>query len=102
MPRNVEENVYITVGFARDSWTWQRLQSEARDLDISIPHLIKILLADRAAALDGHGKHLWFPRSVTSPEKQPVAPLADPDSAMEDGASIRQTAAAAAAHYWND
>jgi len=104
MPRNVEENVYLTIGFTRNSPTWQRLQSEARTLDISITHLIKVLLADRAAVLDGHGKHLWFPRGMPSPDKQPTTFLADPASAsaVEDGDSRRETAAAAAANYWDD
>ena len=48
MPRNVEENIYVTISLARDSPAWQRLQREARELDISVPHLIKVLLADRA------------------------------------------------------
>jgi hypothetical protein len=103
MPRNVEENVYITIGFARESPTWQRLQREARDLDISVPHLIKVLLADRTIALEGHGKHLWFPRGMQARQKQ----LADPSSTMsahsvEGAVRGRETAAAAAANYWND
>lgn len=104
MPRNVEENMYITIGFARDSPTWQRLQHEARELDISVPHLIKMLLADRTAALEGHGKHLWFPREMQSPQKHsttlPAAPVPKPPVA--DDSSRRATAAAAAANYWDN
>jgi hypothetical protein len=104
MPRNVEENIYVTLGFARSSSTWQRLLWEARELDISVPHYIKVLLADRAAALDGHGKHLWFPREMHVPQVQsatlPAAPVAEP--AVEDDSSRRATAAAAAANYWED
>ncbi len=104
MPRNAEENIYITIGFARDSPTWQRLQREAKQLDISVPHLVKVLLADRTAVLEGHGKHLWFPREMPSPQKQtavfPAAPATV--SAVEHVASRRETAAAAAADYWED
>ncbi len=104
MPRNIEENIYVTIGFARASPTWQRLLSEADELDISVPHLMKVLLADRTAALEGHGKHLWFPREMQSPPKQstllPTAPvLESPD---ESASSRRATAAAAAANYWED
>lgn len=104
MPRNVEENVYITIGFARESPTWQRLQREARDLDISVPHLIKVLLADRTVALEGHGKHLWFPRGTQVRQKQWADPPSSATSAptVEGGASGRETAAAAAANYWDD
>jgi len=104
MPRNVEENIYITLGFARSSPTWQRLQCEARELDISVPHYIKVLLADRTAALEGHGKHLWFPREMHATQVQsatlPAAPV--PEPAVEDDSSRRATAAAAAANYWED
>jgi hypothetical protein len=104
MPRNAEENNYITIGFVRDSPTWQRLQREAKELDISVPHLIKVLLADRTAALAGHGKHLWFPHDMPSPQKQLAAPPAAPVSisAVERDASRRETAAAAASNYWED
>jgi hypothetical protein len=104
MPRNVEENVYVTIGFARESPTWQRLQREARDLDISVPHLIKVLLADRTAALEGHGKHLWFPRGMQERQKQ----LADSPSIATSSRTVegsiheREIAAAAAANYWDD
>ncbi len=104
MPRDVEENVYVTLGFARDSPTWQRLQCEAKELDISVPHLIKVLLADRTSALAGHGKHLWFPRDMPSAQKQlaafPAAPT--PTPAVEEGASRWEAAVAAAANYWDD
>jgi hypothetical protein len=104
MPRNVEENIYVTIGFARDSPAWQRLQREARELDISVPHLIKALLADRTAALEGHGKHLWFPRKMQAPQRQmatlPAVPVPTPPVA--DDSSRRATAAAAAANYWDD
>lgn len=104
MPRNVEENVYITIGFARDSPTWQRLQREARDLDTSVPYLIKVLLADRTAALEGHGKHLWFPRGTQVRQQRLADPPSSPTSAhaVEGGVSERETAAAAAANYWDD
>ncbi len=104
MARNVEENVYVTIGFARASPIWQRLQHEARELDISVPHLIKALLADRAAALEGHSKHLWFPREMqptltqTAQEKPPFVS----ELAVEDDTSRRSTTAAAAANYWED
>jgi hypothetical protein len=104
MPRNIEENIYITIGFARDSPAWQQLQHEARGLDISVPHLIKVLLADRTAALEGHGKNLWFPHEMQTSHKQlptlPVAPVPTPP--MENSSSRRSTAAAAAANYWED
>lgn len=104
MPRNVEENVYITLGFARSSLTWQRLQHEAKELDISVPHYIKVLLADRTAALEGHGKHLWFPRAMQIPQVKPDAPpsVSVPETAVEGDSSRRATAAAAAANYWED
>lgn len=104
MPRNAEENIYITIGFARNSPAWQRLQREARELDISVPHLIKALLTDRTVALEGHGKHLWFPRDMPPSQKHlavlPAAPVSV--SSVEHDASRRETAAAAAANYWED
>ena len=104
MPRNVEENIYITVGFHRHSTTWLRLQREADDLDISVAHLIKLLLADRTAVLDGHGKDLWFPRGAqhvqTSATVAALPPI--PQPAIEDDASRRAMAAAAAASFWED
>ena len=104
MARNVIENVYVTIAFARDSIAWQRLQREADELDISIAHLIKALLADRAVALEGHGKHLWFPREVDTARSLPLAhqPSSTPGSQVEDTAPIRLTSAAAAANYWED
>ena len=104
MPRNAKENIYVTLGFARRSPTWQRLQSEATELGVSVPHLIKVLLADRAAALEGYGKHLWFPREM-HPIQAPSATLpSSPGSkpAAEYDPSWRATAAAAAASYWED
>ncbi len=104
MPRNVEENVYVTIGFTRRSPTWQRLQSEAKDLDISVPHLIKVLLADRAAALEGHGKHLWFAREVSAHSTAHTVslPITQTSPPAGDPATKRATAAAAAADYWDD
>ncbi len=104
MARNVEENVYVTIGFARGSPIWQWLQHEARELDISVPHLIKVLLADRAAALEGHGKHLWFPRETgpTLIETAAFHAVHEPEPTAEDNSSKRATAAAAAANYWED
>lgn len=104
MTRNVIENVYVTIAFARGSIVWQRLEREADDLDISIAHLIKLLLADRAAALDDHGKHLWYPRGVNAARSLSVVP--EPTTASrspaEDTASIRLATAAAAANYWGE
>lgn len=104
MTRNAIENVYVTIAFARNSIVWQRLQHEADELDISIAHLVKVLLADRAAALEGHGKHLWYPRVVNAARSSPVVPepTIATGSQAEDIASIRLTAAAAAAKYWDD
>lgn len=104
MTRNVIENVYVTIAFARGSIVWQRLEREADELDISIAHLIKALLADRAVALEGHGKHLWYPRGVNAARSSPVVPepTMAPGSPVEDTTSIRLTAAAAAANYWDD
>jgi hypothetical protein len=104
MPRNVEENIYITLGFARSSPTWQRLQREARELDISVPHYIKVLLADRAAALEGHGKDLWFPREmhITRVKAANLPVASTPEPTVEGDSSRRATAAAAAANYWED
>ncbi len=102
MPRNIEENIYITIGFYRRSPTWIRLQREAGDLDISVAHFIKLLLADRVAALEGHGRDLWFPRDIRVNQDSAAAssPTNMPPSAAEDDASRRATAAAAAANYW--
>lgn len=102
MARNVEENVYITIAFSRGSTTWNDLQREATDLDISVAHLIKVLLADRTLALQGHGKHLWFPREST--KEQPVTTsLAQPEqrSHRQQEGQISRSAAASAAQYWN-
>jgi hypothetical protein len=104
MPRNVIENVYVTIAFSRDSLVWQRLLRESDELDISIAHLIKVLLADRAVALEGHGKHIWFPREMSAARLLPVVPQPSltPSPQAEDTASMRLTAAAAAANYWED
>jgi hypothetical protein len=105
MARNREENVYVSLGFARLSPTWQRLQREAKELDISVPHLIKVLLADRTAALEGHGKQLWFPRQLQVPRtSQAVSePPTTASPHAEDPASRQaMAAAAAAAHYWEE
>ncbi len=104
MARNVEENVYITIAFARDSTTWNDLQREATDLDISVAHLIKVLLADRVLALQGHGKHLWFPRESTKgrPGTAPLAVREEGSQSQREGQISRRTAAASAAQYWNE
>ncbi len=102
MSRNVEENVYVTIAFSRDSATWKDLRHEATDLDISVAHLIKVLLADRALALQGHGKHLWFPRGgVQGQSITASAPQPEPVSPSEEKTS-RRSAAASAALYWNE
>lgn len=101
MPRNVEENIYVTLAFSRTSSVWEQLQREANALDLSVAHLIKVLLADRSAALEGHGKHLWFPREMPPP----LAPARHTDQPMpspEKNISRRLEAAAAAAQYWDD
>ena len=102
MSRNVEENVYVTIAFARDSETWQDLRREASDLDISVAHLIKVLLGDRTRALQGHGKHLWFPRAG-APGQAASTPVSLPEQALqaEEGKSSRR-AAVSAALYWNE
>src|ERR1700730_14870133 len=102
MSRNVEENVYVTIAFARDSETWQDLQREATDLDISVAHLIKALLGDRPQALQVHGKHLGFPRGAV-PGQAASTPVSLPEHALqtEEGKSSRR-AAASAAQYWNE
>jgi hypothetical protein len=100
MARNVEENVYVTIAFSRDSTTWKDLRREANELDISVAHLIKILLADRILALQGHGKHLWFPRESTP--AQPGATLEQRSQPQREGQISRRAAAASAAQYWNE
>jgi hypothetical protein len=105
MARNGEENVYITLGFARCSATWQRLQREAKELDISVPHLIKVLLADRTAALEGEGKQLWFPREMQVPRTAQAVcePATTASPPAGDPASRRaMAAAAAAADFWEE
>ncbi len=104
MPRNVEENVYITIALARTSATWERLQSEAIALDISVASLIKVLLADRTAALEGHGKHLWFPREISEARTRPTQPssAASLPHPMGDDSFRRAAAAQAAASYWDN
>lgn len=105
MARNVEENVYVTIAFSRDSIAWNGLQREAADLDISVAHLIKVLLADRVLALQGHGKHLWFPRESgkEQPGTTPMGgqPEQEPQTQREEQIS-RHAAAASAAQYWNE
>jgi hypothetical protein len=104
MARNVEENVYVTIAFSRDSSTWNNLQREATDLDISVAHLIKVLLSDRVLALQGHGKNLWFPREGTKGPSG-TAPMGEPDQrspTQRDEQISRHNAAASAAHYWNE
>ena len=104
MPRNIEENIYITMGFHRHSTVLLHLQREADGLDISVPHLIKLLLADRAAVLEGHGKDLWFPREKQGDQVPQGAFLPAPSAepSIEDDGSDRAMAAAAAAKYWDD
>lgn len=99
MARNMEENVYITIAFSRNASTWQNLRQEAADLDISVAHLIKVLLADRALALQGHGKHLWFPRESTKREAIPASLAGESQLQQEDQIS-RRAAVASAAQYW--
>lgn len=74
------------------------------DLGGSIAHLIKLLLADKAAALDGHGKDLWFPhesrRTQGSSTAALVPPIPPPN--VEDDATRRAMAATAAANFWED
>ena len=103
MSRNVEENVYVTIAFSRDSTTWNGLQREATDLDISVAHLIKVLLADRTLALQGHGKHLWFPRENAKGQPGVVSP-AQPELGAQPQhvGQISRSAAASAAQYWNE
>lgn len=111
MARNAEENVYVTIAFSRNSSTWRQLQREATDLNISVAHLIKVLLADRTAALEGQGKQLWFPREVSQVRLQssplprtelPPQSTEPPPQSVEDDASRRAAAAASAASYWED
>lgn len=104
MPRNAEENVYVTIAFSRNSSTWRQLQQEAAGLDISVAHLIKVLLADRTAALEGQGKQLWFPREVPQVRLQssPLPRTEPPPIAVEQDVSRRAAAAASAASYWED
>lgn len=101
MPRNGEENIYVTLAFSRTSLVWEQLQREAIALDISLAHLIKVLLADRSAALEGHGKHLWFPRE-TQPPSTPSRPTDQQMPSPENNPSKHSGAAAAAAQYWDD
>lgn len=104
MARNVEENVYVTIAFSRDSATWHDLQREATDLDISVAHLIKVLLADRTLALQGHGKCLWFPRESAKGQSG-ASTLAQPEQRshrQQEGQISRSAAAASAAQYWNE
>ncbi|HEU5381839.1 MAG TPA: hypothetical protein VFV38_40985, partial [Ktedonobacteraceae bacterium] len=72
--------------------------------DISVAHLIKVLLADRILALQGHGKHLWFPRE--SAKEQPgAASLVRQEEALRqqrEERPFRRAAAASAAQYWNE
>ena len=104
MARNVEENVYVTIAFARVSSVWKQLQREATDLDISVAYLIKVLLADRAAAMAGHGKQFWFPRDqvTAQPSALPLLHTEPSPQPEEDEASRRAAAAASAASYWDD
>ncbi len=103
MARNVEENVYVTIAFSRDSATWKDLRREAADLDISVAHLIKVLLADRTLVLQGHGKHLWFPQE-SSKGQLGASPLAYPEpvSQPQEAKISRRAAVASAAQYWNE
>lgn len=104
MARNVEENVYVTIAFSRDSTVWHDLQREAMALDISVAHLMKVLLADRILALQGHGKQLWFPRESTK-GLPGAAPLTQPEQVskpQQEGQIPRRAAAASAAQYWNE
>jgi hypothetical protein len=104
MPRNVEENVYVTIAFTRVSSVWKQLQREATDLDIPVAHLIKVLLADRTAAMAGHGKQLWFPRDQMTAQPSVLPLLRTEPSAQpkEDEVSRRAAAAASATSYWDD
>ncbi len=102
MSRNVEENVYVTIAFARDSETWKDLRREAMDLDISVAHLIKVLLGDRTQALRRQGKHLWFPRGGT-PGQAVSTSVSQPEQALQTGErQSSRRAAASAALYWNE
>ncbi len=105
MPRNPEKNIYVTIAFARTSPTLEHLQREATDMGISVADLIKVLLADRTAALKGQDKQRWLPREETT--AQPLPTLRDESAALApqtvaDDASRRAASAASAASYWDD
>ncbi|HET8845517.1 MAG TPA: hypothetical protein VFN35_28875 [Ktedonobacteraceae bacterium] len=102
MARNAEENVYITIAFSRDSVTWQDLRREATDLDLSVAHLIKVLLADRTLALQGHGKQLWFPRESIRGSSGTVSPVQPEQRAHVQQEVQTSRRAASAAQYWNE
>jgi hypothetical protein len=104
MPRNAEKNVYITIAFARTSPTLEHLQREATDMGISVANLIKVLLADRTAALEGQDKQRWFPHEGITAQ-QSLVPLEKTEISpppVEDGTARRAAAAASAANYWDD
>lgn len=105
MPRNPEKNVYVTIAFARTSPTLEQLQREATDMGISVANLIKVLLADRTAALRGQDKQHWLPQEETTGNPSPALP--DEKAALfpqtvADDASRRTASAASAASYWDD
>ncbi|GHO73969.1 hypothetical protein KSD_17400 [Ktedonobacter sp. SOSP1-85] len=105
MPRNPEKNVYVTIAFARTSPTLKYLQREAKDMSISVADLIKVLLADRTAALKGQDKQLWLPRKEMTTQSLPSLPHEKteivPQTVTTD-APRRAASAASAANYWDD
>lgn len=101
MPRNPEKNVYVTIAFARTSPTLEHLQREATDMSISVADLIKVLLADRTAALKGQDRQRGLPREEMTPQPS-SAPQELFPQVVADDASRRATSAASAASYWDD
>ncbi|HEU5374676.1 MAG TPA: hypothetical protein VFV38_04480 [Ktedonobacteraceae bacterium] len=105
MPRNPEKNVYVTIAFARTSPTLEQLQREATDMGISVADLIKVLLADRTAALKGQDKQRWLFQEETTGHPLPALPderAALSPQTVADDASRRTASAASAASYWDD
>ena len=102
MPRNPEKNVYITIAFARTSPTLEHLQREAVGMDISVADLIKVLLADWAAALNGRGSQHRLLREEPIAQQSVRYEGTNLRQVVEDDVSRRAAAAASAASYWDD
>ncbi len=100
MPRNVKTHAYITLGFPRDLQAWQALQHEARERDMSVPRLIKLILVDRYQA--SHGQRQEEPAARKAVHRQASSTRTVVTETSAEAHTITNNAVAAAAFWGED